>query len=100
MYRYLKRVAGVDGGNYIYFWKFKGLFDERSNSIIASKYSITPELSYFGTKTRVELNGSCLRQDKITYNRGTIVNIYIVYEASKNLNKQSSNTRKLFIWNS
>ena len=32
------------------------------------------------TKTRVEFNGSCLKQDKTMYNHGKIVNIYIVYE--------------------
>ena len=29
----------------------------------------------FGTKTRVEFNGSCLRQDKITYTHGKIIKI-------------------------
>ena len=28
MYRYFERVAGVGGGNYIYFWKYKGLSDD------------------------------------------------------------------------
>ena len=97
MYRYFKRVAGVGGGNYIYFWKSKGLSDERINSMIASNYIITQKLSYFGTKTRVEFNGSCLKQDKIAYNHETIVNIYIVYEINE---KQLSNIRKLFIWSS
>ena len=40
--------------------------------------------SYYGTKIRVEFNGSCLKQDKVTYNHVKIVNIYIVYEISKN----------------
>ena len=84
MYRYFKRIAGVCSGNYIYFWKSKGLFDERLDSITASNYKITPELSFYGTKTRVEFNGSCLKQDKVTYNHKKIVNIYIVYEISKN----------------
>ena len=42
MHRYFKRVAGVGIGNYIYFWKSKGLFDERISSITVSNYSITP----------------------------------------------------------
>ena len=58
--------------------------DERLNSNTASNYKITPELSYYGTKIRVEFNGSCLKQDKVTYNHGKIVNIYIAYEISKN----------------
>ena len=45
-----------------------------------------PELSYFVTKTRVEFNGSCLKQNKITYDQGKVENIYIVYEISRNIN--------------
>ena len=87
MYRYLKRI-GVTSDNYIYFWKSKGLSDERIKSITTSNYGIAPELSYYGTKTTVKFSGSCLKQDKATYN-GAIVNIYIVYEISKNYNISS-----------
>ena len=66
MYRYFKTIAGVVIGNYIYFWKSKGLYDERLAPITASNYKITPELSFYGTKTIVEFNGSCLKQDKVT----------------------------------
>ena len=86
MYRYFKRSAGVGNGNYIYYWQSKGLSDERINSIKTPNYSITPSLDYYGTKTRVEFNGSCLKQDKVTFNHGKVVNIYIVYEISKNFN--------------
>ena len=44
---------------------------------------LTPSLDYLGTKTRVKFSGSCLKQDKVTYNHGNIVNIYIVYEINK-----------------
>ena len=84
IYRYFRRIIGVGSGNYIYFRKFIGFSDERLNSNTASNYKITPELSYNGTKIRLEFNGSCLKQDKVTYNHGKIVNIYIVYEISKN----------------
>ena len=67
MHRYFKQIAGVGNGNYIYYWQFKGLSDERINSITTSNYSVTPFLDYHGTKTRVEFNGSCLKQEKITY---------------------------------
>ena len=53
MYRYFKKIAGVDSGNYIYFWKSKGLSDERINSATTSHCSITPKLSHNGIKTRV-----------------------------------------------
>ena len=84
MYRYFRRIIGVGSGNYIYFWKSIGLSDESFNSNTASSFKTTPELSYYGIKTRVELNGSCLKQDKVTCNHGKIVSIYIVYEISKN----------------
>ena len=71
MYRYFKRIAGVGSGDYIYYWKSKGLSDERINSIKTPNYSITN----YGTKTRVKLNGSCLKQDKITFNHKKVVNI-------------------------
>ena len=50
MYRYFKRIADVGNGNYIYYWKSKGLSDERINSITASIYSVTPFLDYYGIK--------------------------------------------------
>ena len=89
MYRYFKRITGVGSGNYVYFWKSKGLPDERLYCITASNHKVTPELSFCGTKTKVEFNGSCLKQNKVTYNHGKIVNIYIVYEISKNYNISS-----------
>ena len=85
-YRYFKQLSGVGNGSFIYFWKSKGLSDEKVNSIAISNHIVTLKLSYYGTKTRVEFSGSCLRQDKITYDHGKIVNIYIVYEISKNYN--------------
>ena len=73
-----KRLLVFGSCDYLYFWKSKGLSDESVNSPITSDYSITPKLSYYGTKTRVQFDGSCLKQDKITYTHGKIVNIYIV----------------------
>ena len=99
MYRYFKRIAGVGSGNYIYFWKSKCLFDESLDSITASTYKITPELSFYGTKTKAEFNGSCLKQDKVTYNHGKIVKIYIVYGISKNYNFSGYPIlEKMFVW--
>ena len=63
--------------------------DEGLDSVTASNYKITPELSFYGTKTRVEFNGSCLKEDKDILNHGTIVNISIVYEINKNYNISS-----------
>ena len=100
MYRYFRSIIGVGSGNYIYFWKSIGFSDERFNSNTASNYKITPELSYYGTKTRVKFNGSCLKQDKVTYNYEKIDNIYIFYEKSKNYSISNYPTlENIFVWN-
>ena len=87
--RYFKNIAGVSICRYvyyIYYWESKGLTDEKINSIKTSNHSITPNLDYYGTKTKLEFNGSCLKQGSVTYNHEKIVNIYIVYEISKSIN--------------
>ena len=77
MYRYFKQISSIGNGNYIYYWPSKGLSDEKINSIKLVNLSITPFLDYCGTKTRLEFNGSCLKQDKIAYSHEKIVNVYI-----------------------
>ena len=37
-------------------------------------------LNYYGTKIRVNFTGNCLKQAKLSYTHGKVVNIYIVYE--------------------
>ena len=86
MYRYFKIIAGVGNGSHIYYWKSKGLSDEEINSIKTSNYSAIPYFHTYGTKIKVKFNGICLKQNKITYTHGKIVNIYIVYEISKSIN--------------
>ena len=82
IYRYFNGVSGVGSGNYVYSWKSKGFSDENITAPTTSDYKLNPELTFFGTKTKLEFNGSCLKQDKITYYHGKVVNIYIVYEIS------------------
>ena len=77
---------------FIYFCKYKRLSDENITVPTTTDYSLTPKLSYIGTKTRVEFSGSCLKQNKTTYTYGKIVNIYIVYEISKNYNRGGYST--------
>ena len=72
--------------------------DERINSIKTRNYSITPNLDCYGTKTRVEFNRSCLKQDKITYTHGKAVNIYIIYEIRKSINISDYSTLKNYLF--
>ena len=37
-------------------------------------------IDYLANKIRLKFSGSCLKQPKLQYTHGTIVNIYIVYE--------------------
>ena len=53
-------------------------------ALTTSDYKLNPELRFFGTKTKVEFNGSCLKQDKVSFNH--VVSIQIDYEMSKNIN--------------
>ena len=83
MCRRFKRVLVVGTGNYIYYWKSKGLSDENITAPTIRDYSLNWELNYLGTKTRLEFRGSYLKQDKITFNHKKVVNIYIVYKLGK-----------------
>ena len=62
MYRYLKMITNTD---YMPSWKSKGLSSESFKAISTCDNSLTPELKYYGTKTRVKYTGSCLKQPKI-----------------------------------
>ena len=70
-------IANTD---YVSSWKSKGLSAETIKPPTTSDNSLTPALSYYGTKTRVKFTGSCLKQSKISYTHRKVVNIYIVYE--------------------
>ena len=69
----------IDNTNMVSSWKYKGLSAETIKSPTTSDNSLAPTLSYSGTKTKLKFTGSCLKQSKISYTHGTIVNIYIVY---------------------
>ena len=55
---------------------------------------LNAQLSYHGNKTREKLKGSCLKQSKITYTHGKIINIYIVFEIKKKFDISTCSTLK------
>ena len=57
----------ITNTGYISPWKSKGLSVESVKPLTTSDNSLTPALSYYGTKTRVKFTGSCLKQPKISY---------------------------------
>ena len=77
MYKCFKMITNT---NHVSSWKSKGIPGESIKTRTTSDNTLTPELSYYGTKTRVKFTGNCLKQSRISYTHGKIVNIYIVYE--------------------
>ena len=89
--KYFKVITNTD---YISSWKSKGLSAESIKPPTTSDNSLTPELNYYGTKTRVKFTGSCLKQSKISYTHGKVVNIYIVYELGASSSHNNDPTLK------
>ena len=84
--KYFKVITNTD---YISSWKSKGLSAETIKPPTTFDNSPTPALNYYDTNMRVKFAGSCLKQPKISYIHGKVVNIYIVYElgaSSSNVN--------------
>ena len=75
--QYFKVITNTD---YNSSWKSKGLSSESNTPPTTSDNSLTLALNYYGTKTRVKFSGSSLKQPKISYTHGKVVNICIVYE--------------------
>ena len=75
--RYFKMITNT---YYVSWWKSKWLSAENIAPPTTSDNILSSALSYYGTKRRVKFTGRCLKQRKVSYTHGTIVNIYIVYE--------------------
>ena len=81
---YLNFYEDLLGGP-VLSWKSKGVSKEiikvpRSNNKILSPIT---ENTFGPKKIKLKFNESCLIQDQTTYRPQTIVNIYIVYEITK-----------------
>ena len=94
MYKYLKVFSITQYVEYVWEWKSKGLSSESIRAISTSDNSLNPTLSYYDTKIRVKFTGSCLKQPKISYIHGKVVNIYIVYELGASSSQNNNPTLK------
>ena len=54
--------------------------DGSIKSHTTSNNSLAPSLNYIYNKIRVKLDGSCLKQEKVTFTHKQVVNIYTAYE--------------------
>ena len=66
-------------------WSSKGLSDESIKPPSTSNKMFNLSVNYVGTKARVKFNGHRLKQDKISFDHGKIVNIYIAYQIEKSV---------------
>ena len=95
MYQYFKTsVKGTTA--YISSWEVKGLSNEKISSITTSNYNQAPSLAYDNVRIKLKFVGDLLKQDKITYNQGPIVNIYIVYRLSTSITSDITQENCLF----
>ena len=78
---------------YVLSWTSKALSNESIKLPTTSNNILTATLNYRGTKTKVSFSRGCLKQDKVTFNHGKIVNICIVYKIIRiaNINNRDDN---------
>ena len=89
----MNKVGNVT--NYVLSWQSKGLSANTIKPPNTSNNSLTPAVSYYyADKIRVKFTGSCLKQDKVIFNHGKVVNIYIVYELGASSSSSSDPTLK------
>ena len=78
MGKYFKLNSVVNTADSVSSWQSKGIFNESIKPPTRSDNSLTPELNYYGIKTRVKFTRSCLKQSDHIYTHKKVVNIYIV----------------------
>ena len=78
MRKYFKLNLVVDVIDRVLSWESKGLSNESIKPPTTTNNSLTPELNYYGTTTKIKFNGSCLKQSNHIFTHKKVVNIYIV----------------------
>ena len=76
MYKYFK-TSVKSSTTYVSSWKSKGLSNEKISSITTPSYNQAPSLGYNNVRIKLKFARDLLKQDKFTYNHGSIVNIYV-----------------------
>ena len=90
--RYFKIIANT---RFISSQKSKGLSDQTITPYATSDNSLTPLIDHYGSKVRVKFNKGYLKQsNNLTYDYGSRVNIYIVYELGASSSNDSDPTLK------
>ena len=67
MRKYFKLNSIVNIIDHVLSWRSKGISNESIKPPTTTDNSLSPRLSYYGTKMRVQFTGSCLKQPKFTF---------------------------------
>ena len=94
MRKYFKLNSVVNTADYVLSWQSKGISNESTKTPTTTNDSLTPELNYYGTKTRVKFTRSCLKQSSHILTHKKVVNICIVYELAASSSHYSDPTIK------
>ena len=94
MRKYFKSNSVAGAADYVLSWKSKGLSNKSIKPPATTNNCLTPELNYYGTKTKIKFTRSCLKQTNHIFTHKKVVNIYIVYELAASGSHNSDPTIK------
>ena len=92
--KYFKLNSVAGAADYVLSWQSKGFSNESIKPPATTNNSLTPELNFYGTKTRVKFTRSCLKQSSHIPTHKHFVNIYIVYELAASSSHDTDPTIK------
>ena len=92
--KYFKLNSVANAADYVLSWQLKALSNENIKPLTTSKNILTPELNYYGTKTKIKFTESCLKQSSHILAHKRVVNIYIVYELAASSSHNNDPTTK------
>ena len=77
--KYFKLNSVVNTADYVSSWQSRGLSNESIKLPTTSDNSLTPELNYYGTKTKIKFTGSCLKQSShiLTHEKKSIFTLFM-----------------------
>ena len=73
--KYFKLNSVAGAADYVLSWQSKRLSDESIKPPTTTNNSLTPELNYYGTKTKIKITRSCLKQSSHILTHKNVVNI-------------------------
>ena len=90
--RYFKIITNT---KFVSSWKSKGLSGKTITPYATSDNGLTSLIDHYGTRIRLQFNRTCLKHpNKLTYDYGHKVNVYIIHEVGASTFNDSDPTLK------